>query len=370
MKTISARFLVLALMIGVSDMSRADGIDDPMYKLNGFGTLGTSHSSESMGDYVLNRTFPKGAGLSENWSFSNDSRFGMHMSSEFTPHISAVLQVIAEYNSDGNYRPSIEWLNLKYAFSPNFYVRAGRVLLPTFLNSETQDVGYSYPWIHPPMELFRQLIIASSDGVDTMYRLNFDEITNTFKATYGRNTADFPTSTETSKNLWGIFNTLEYDAVTVHGGYQQRHTSTLDLLTGTTEPVTTYSDLSLGASYDPGKWFVMSEWLQHESTAKRDAMYVGAGYRIGKFTPYATYSQDSQSSPISGASVTRVSVNSQRTASLGSRWDFMKNADLKLQYDQVRLSANSNGDLANVPAGVILYGTQFHVFSVVVDFVF
>ena len=48
----------------------------------------------------------------------------------------------------------------------------------------------------------------------------------------------------------------------------------------------------------------------------------------------------------------------------------MKNTDFKFQYDQVQLSDNSNGFLANVPPGVTLYGAKFHVISVVVDFVF
>jgi predicted porin len=203
-----------------------------------------------------------------------------------------------------------------------------------------------------------------------MYRSHFDVATNTIKAIYGRNIEDFPSSIETSKRLWGVFDTFEYGAVTLHGGYQRRDTSSYDLLTATTEPFTTYSDLSLGAKYDPGKWFVMSEWLQHKSTSKRDAMYAGGGFHAGNFTPYVIYSQDSQSSPLPDAASPRYSTNSQRTVSLGSRWDFMEKADLKLQYDQVRLSANSNGDLANVPAGVTLYGTQFHVFSIVADFVF
>jgi hypothetical protein len=48
----------------------------------------------------------------------------------------------------------------------------------------------------------------------------------------------------------------------------------------------------------------------------------------------------------------------------------MKDTDLKLQFDHVKLSDNSNGFLANVPANISLYGAKFHVISAVVDFVF
>ena len=103
-------------------------------------------------------------------------------------------------------------------------------------------------------------------------------------------------------------------------------------------------------------------------------MYVSAGYRIDKITPFLTYSQDSPASTLPGFVATATSIqsakNSQHTTSLGARWFFIKNADLKLQYDQVQLGGDSNGNLINVPAGVTLYGTRFHVVSAAFDFVF
>jgi hypothetical protein len=58
-----------------------------------------------------------------------------------------------------------------------------------------------------------------------------------------------------------------------------------------------------------------------------------------------------------------------QTVSLGSRWDFKKNAALKLQYDHISLDANSSGLLLNTQLGFRPGGT-FNVFSVTVDFVF
>ncbi len=93
-------------------------------------------------------------------------------------------------------------------------------------------------------------------------------------------------------------------------------------------------------------------------------MYVSAGYRVKKFTPYLTYAQNSQGSFLPGfpppsADSIRLANRSQSTVSAGVRWDFMKDTDLKLQYDQVKLSDNSNGFLANVPTNVTLYGQSF-----------
>jgi hypothetical protein len=366
-----------AIGIGGGGAGAANSVetDQPMFKFNGFGSLGVSHSSQSLGDYVLDRTVPKGAGRSNDWSASNDSRIAASLTANFTPKVSAILQVISDYQADGTYRPTIEWANVKYAFTPDAYIRVGRIVLPTFLDSNNRDVGYSYPWLHPPVDLYRQQSIFDSDGIDAMYRFEIGSAENSIKAIYGRDTLDFPTSVSTSKGLRGIFDTLEYGSATFHVGYQKRESSSLNLLTGVTGAWTQNTDLSVGASYDPGNWFAMSEWIQRRSTIKVDAMYFSAGYRVDKFTPYLTYSQDSPASFLPGspaptATAIQNAKKSQSTVSLGVRWDFMKNTDFKLQYDLVKLGDQSNGNLANVPAGVILYGTKFHVISAVVDFVF
>ena len=365
--------IALAIMaIGISTAYADTG--QTIFKFNGFGTLGASHSSERRGDYVLDGTIPKGAGLSENCAFGNDSRIGVQASADLTPAITAVLQVISEYQYDGNYHPAVEWANIKYAFTPDFNIRAGRIALPTFLNSDSRKVGYSYPWIHPPIDLYRQLAITNSDGMDATYRLPIGEATNTIKAIYGKNTTDRPTSTSTARSLWGVFDTVEHGPTTFRIGYQEREASSQNRLTGVTGAWVRNSDLSAGAIYDPGNWFVMGEWIQRESTTRRKAMYVSAGYRLDKLTPYLSYSQDSPSSFLTNAAPTAAALQSarkaQNTVSFGTRWDFMRNVDLKLQFDLIKLSADSNGNLVNVPATTTLYGDKFHVVSVVADFVF
>jgi hypothetical protein len=58
----------------------------------------------------------------------------------------------------------------------------------------------------------------------------------------------------------------------------------------------------------------------------------------------------------------------QNTISVGSRWDFMKNTDLKLQYDHIDLGSGSAGTLVNVQPGFQPGGTV-NLFSIAIDFV-
>jgi hypothetical protein len=363
--------LLLVCTLCISWSAKAD----PVYKVEGFATVGVSHSSEKWGDYTLDSTVPKGAGLSQDWAFGNDTRLGVQATASLNEKFSSVVQVISEYNAHGNYRPIVEWANLKYALSPNTYVRAGRIALPTFLNSDHRKVGYSYPWIHPPLELYRQLAITNSDGIDAMFRFDVLDGVQTIKVLYGSNTIDRRTTVSNSKNIWGVFDTIEFDTLTLHASYQERQSNTRVVSTGSTGDWIPNSDLSIGVNYDPGDWFFSTEWMQRKSTSKIGARYFSAGVRWNALTPYALYSQNSSGSFLPGfpppsALSSRLANRSQQTYTLGIRWDFRRNSDFKMQYDQVALSDDSNGFLSNVPDGVSLHGSRFHVLSAAVDFLF
>jgi hypothetical protein len=353
--------------------------DQPKVTFGAYGSLGVSHSSMGSGDYVLDSGIPKGSGLSNSWSPTNDSRIAGHMAAQYSPKVSVVIQVDSEYHTGNTYEPEVEFANVKYAFTPDVYMRVGRMALPTFLESENRDIGYTYAWIHPPIEVYRQESITHSDGVDVNYRIQIGDAGNSVKALYGRSTGEMgdsqATVSLTSEHLWGVFDTIDFGPTTVHVGYQERDTNTGYRLTGQAGLSVKDSDLSVGVKYDQGNWFAMSEWIQRESTYKTNAMYLSGGYRVNKYTPYLTYAQNSQGSFLAGyppptPEAILLASRAQNTVSLGVRWDFMKDADFKFQYDQVQLSDSSNGFLANVPSGVNLFGARFHVISTVFDFIF
>ena len=359
--------------------AEAAATDQPQVTFGGFGSLGVSHSTMGSGDYVLDGGIPKGPGLSDYLSTANDSRIAGHMAAQMSPAVSVVMQIDAEYHSGNSYDPEVEFANVKYVLTPDIYARVGRMALPTFLESENRDIGYTYVWIHPPVEVYRQEQITHNDGVDANYRMQTGVVGHSIKAIYGRatmTTNDPPVATTlSSKNVWGVFDTAEYGPTTIHAGYQERDTNSGYILTGQAGTWVKDSDLSVGVQYDPGDWFAISEWMQRKSTYKTSAMYVSAGYRVEKFTPYLTYALSSQGSFLSGfpppsPDGIRLANRAQSTASLGVRWDFRRDTDFKFQLDQVKLSDNSNGFLANVPANVSLYGSKFYVISAVVDFIF
>ena len=149
----------------------------------------------------------------------------------------------------------------------------------------------------------------------------------------------------------------------------------------------------VGVSYDPGRWFGMVELQRSYNSGlagESGSGFVALGYRVHALAPYATYARvigghpESPSIPLTGlppplaaygATLNGIVAginsrnSSQQTLSAGLRWDFMKNLDLKAQYDYVRLDAASTGLFVNEQPG-FRRGSTASVFSAAVDFAF
>jgi len=382
-----------------------------MFSFSGFGTLGVVHSSEDAADYTASPLQPNGAGYTNAWSPDLDSRLGAQATATFTPQLSAMVQVISEQNYDKNYSPIVEWANISYQPTSEFTLRVGRIVLPTFLLSDSRKLGYANPWVRPPVEVYSLSPIFNSDGADASYRMHLGDVVNTVVVTYGETTFGVPEGGRFSvKRLRVIADTLEYGAATLHVGYESsRYTyNTLDPLfdafrefgpqgialadkydlDGKAAEV-----LTAGAMYDPGNWFAMGEWGRralNSAVGEATAWYLSGGYRVAKFTPYLTYSRtraDSNTSdpglnvsalppylagPAMGLNAALNAILGtlavQNTISLGSRWDIVKNVDLKLQYDHTKLGAGSAGTLINTQPD-FQRGGSVNLLSIAIDFV-
>jgi hypothetical protein len=385
--------------------------DTSMFSFGAFGTLGVVHSSEHLADYTDTIFQANGAGYTRSWSPDVDSRLGAQVAANFLPQLSAVLQVISEQNYDGSYTPHVEWANLKYQPTLDLSVRVGRTVLPSFLVSDSRKVGYANPWIRPPVELYGLVPVSQSDGIDVSYSVHAGDWINTVVGLYGRNNQDSPTGgSADAKHIWNISDTIEHGPATLHFTYQQLHL-TVDSLDAFFDAFRQFglqgidlaekydvdnklvSFIGIGGLYDAGRWFGEGEWGNadfHSAFGRSTAWYISGGYRLASLTPYLTYAlvkaDGNTSDPglsasglppaLAGAAAgLNAALNSilgaaeaQRTISLGTRWDFYKNVDLKLQIDHTRLAAGSPGSLMNLQPGFQPGGTV-NLFSAAIDFV-
>ncbi|MEP6547710.1 MAG: hypothetical protein ABJD53_09610 [Gammaproteobacteria bacterium] len=401
-----------AALMAISYCSaNAAGSDDSMFSLGGFGTLGAVHSSEHQADFRTSFFQPNGSGYTRDWSLSVDSLIAGQVTANFTPQLSAVLQVISQQNYDNSYWPHVEWADVKYQLTPDFSVRAGRTVLSSFLISEERNVGYANPWLRPPVEVYSLNPVTSIDGVDVSYRVKIGNVTQTLVANYGTRSPSIPLhGSVESRHNWLIADTIEYGATTLHIAYEESRL-TVGYLGELFGPLRQFGlqgnaladkyDLQdkrvtffgFGGMYNPGDWFVAAEWGStnlHSVLGNNTGWYVSSGHRFAKFTPYVTYGlakADNLSDPgltvsslppalAYSAMALNAGLNSvlstkrvQSTISAGMRWDFMRNADLKLQFDRTRVAAGSTGTLINTQPGFAL-GPRVNLLSATFDFVF
>ena len=200
MKTIRTAALLMALAALASRAQAQDA--PPAISFSGYGTLGAAHSDNEHADYIPDAFRPKGPGRSHAWSADVDSRLGGQVTANVTPSVTAVVQVTIAQRYDNTYRPMVEWANVKYQVTPDFSVRAGRVVLPVFMVTDTRLVGYANPWVRPPVEVYSLVPVTSNDGVDASYRLALGSATNTVQVTVGRSDSKFPDSSGYGAGTW------------------------------------------------------------------------------------------------------------------------------------------------------------------------
>ena len=395
----------------------AAALDAPTFMFSGYGTLGVAHSDNGEADYLVDAFKPNGPGHTRDWSWDTDSRLGGQVTATFGAGFSAVVQVLVQQRYDDTYKPIVEWANLKYEITPDLSVRAGRVVLPIFMVTDSRRVGYANPWVRPPVEVYSMVPVTNNDGVDASWRLRAGDALATIQVTAGRSDSRFPSASgfeagkAEARRLVAANATIESGPFTgrVTGGEARLTIRALrpffDAFRSLGPAGQAIADrydvddrkvtfLGLGASVDPGAWFAMAEWTLFDTRSvvgKKNAWYVSAGPRLGKVTPYATYARVVSKGPTSdpgfplqglppplqpqvaalnaALNMSLGSAPEQSTASLGVRWDFLRNAALKAQYDHVRMDDGSRGTFGNIQPG-FRPGGRARIFSLAVDFVF
>jgi hypothetical protein len=403
------RAVALAFGMALGAAANAGDTDRPALSLSGFGTLGMVHSGDRSADYSSSSIKASGAGYSRAWSPDVDSRVGAQLDLAIAPQWSGVLQVVSEQNLDGNYRPHVEWANIKYQITPDLALRAGRIALPLFLMADYRKVGYAYQWVRPPVELYGALPITSSNGADLTWRFGSGALRHTTQAFFGRDSRGLAKDTFLdARRIAGLSHTIEAGALTVR---LSALTTELTLNIGETlfdqlalaggqgavlaqryaVDHKRASLASLGVSYDPGSWFVTAE-AGHSHTSsflgKNSALYAGGGVRLGAWTPYAGYARvradgvtHEEAPPViagrasiltnlnAGLNSLLEAIPAQSTVSAGVRWDVHSNVALKAQWDRVTPRNGSRGTLINTQPD-FEPGRALNIASLALDFVF
>lgn len=407
-----AKNFILALTI-FPVLSHAAESEDSILSFGAFGTLGVIHSDEDKADFSGTSLYFDGVGYSKSLTADVDSLVGGQVTADFNDRLSAVIQLVSKRNPKGDYDPHVEWANIRYEFTPELSVRVGRSVLSTFMASTYRNVGYATPWVRPPIELYELVPITFRDGISANYSTSLEHIANSLEVTYGGSETELPDgdTLDVDEN-WGISNTFQIGDLSIHASYQHA-TPNLDaydnLINGFRNFGTAGQNIAarydpndkilkyvgLGASYDPGLWFLMAEWGRTQTDSilgKKSAAYISGGRRYGRLTPYITLARsrreaypanstlDLNTLPVplaqeAGAlneallSLQASSAPIQDSISLGLRWEVNHQIAFTAQFDHSNMLKGSQGNLENLQPG-FKPGGSLNLISASLSFIF
>lgn len=404
--------IAIAIALGAPVAAFAQDSASSMFRFSGFGTLGAVSTDTDKAEYATSVLQPGGA--KKKADFGVDSLIAGQVDAQFTPKFSAVIQAVANRTADDDFTPHVEWAFARYAITPDLSVRGGIMATPIFMLSDSRLVGFSYAWVRPPTAVYSQSPTTNFQGGDITYRHDINGVNVSAQAYLGRAPTDIPVSTGGHNtadldNLWGLSLSAESGPWNMRLGYLKTDFTYRDkaiqplfdglrqidaLVPGaaalandldTIDKKITF--MTVGASYESGNVLLMGEYGKRKADlflADTSSWYLTGGYRFGNFMPHITFSQVKVDSPTSQSVVPAVGplaavaggVNTllagqnvaQKAIAIGGRWQFHKNADLKVQWDRIDLPDGAVGNFQKAQPGFA--GSKVNVYSAAVDFVF
>jgi hypothetical protein len=393
-----------AALASLGTAACAQGQSDSIFSLSGFGTVGVVGTDKDGGEYVIPSQI---RGADKSWSGEVDSKLGVQLGAKFNNQFSATVQVLSKQNGKGSFTPGIEWAFAKWQATPGLAVRVGRMGGPFFAVSDFRDVGYANTWLRPPIDVYGQVPVSHFDGADVSWQTSVAGKTLTLQVIGGKSSSYVEGTKVEIDSLVGFNTTIELiDGLSLRLGHVTGKLSvrsaSLNQLVGVLRqtPFVSVGDQldpndkrasfsGLGLTYDQGNWIVLAEYTKRKTQTfipDTTGWYTTVGYRVGKFTPYATLSRlktdDSNvNNTIPGAVVlpgmqvplravvdgtTAAQSTPQKTVAVGVRWDAMRNVAVKAQFDSIKTTGT--GQFYNADPGFV--NKRVNVYSLAVDFVF
>lgn len=416
------RLILLSILVGFMAFAHADD-DDKIFHFSGFGTIGFAHSDNDQADYRSNLYQPNGPGASHQYDWGIDSNLGLQLAAEFNPNWSAVVQVLADRNFDKTFAPELEWANVKFQFNEHGYVRLGRVVAPMFMNSESVHTGFAGYMIRNPPDVYIHNPINNLDGLDLGYEWTQGDLRFNTRYNAGVYSSKIQTrlagATVVDIQAQAISAAVEYhdwsarlayligDIDQTGPVYDQYNTALQALVGGGVAGAQSFRNnisfqnvkanfISVGVLYDnPSAAIFQSEYMVRRfnniSGADTQAWYAMGGYHLGAFTPFLVYSRSqtlgelvypvfnagSLPTNLQGSAAYVNTINTslkwpldRQTWSVGARYAFAKNFDVKVQWDHIRKPAAATSWFVNPSSNFINTQQNTNVASVAVDFVF
>ncbi|MES2740354.1 MAG: hypothetical protein V4754_05320 [Pseudomonadota bacterium] len=340
--------------------------------LSGFGTLGMAKSNTDQVRFVR---YNQLEGVGEDARIGLDSNLGLQMNYKANDWLSGTVQILTRKGPTPGFTTDLTWAFLKARINDDLSVRVGRIVLPTFLISDYQNVGYANSMMRPPIEVYSQAPVESTDGIDLSYQRTVGDLSVTLQpfvgVSRGKLFVGMSNSTYRAPN-YGFVVTAEYAPFLFRFSHVKVKVNSNDIA-----PLNNLSAVLARAGFrDLASDLILSDkkiditaigttmdWrnivMQAEYGQRRpkdpthipptNYWYTMLGYRIGTVLPYyahANYTSGTPTArvpanfprggPLGGAIRGLLGPNDQSSDLIGVRWDFAKSVALKVQIDRVK----------------------------------
>jgi len=318
-------------------------------------------------------TYNNGA-ITDQARFDNpDSRLGLQFTGSINDYMDATAQLIAK-GRGGNNSISTDWAFVTINATSDTQVRTGKLKLSSFLISDYIEVGYAYPWIRPPQEVYSLNPINTLVGADVLYTPTLGNAQLMIQPYVGSNRSSMTVSQGLAdidpllnagdevgfsiSNMAGINLVANFDAMSFRVGYLATRVDQADF--GLEDEEATFA--SAGFTVDWNNIVAYAEYATRDESENlqnafpdQDAYYVTLGYRIGKFLPNVTYANIDYGQDESPLAVRQSSVTA------GLRYEFLDGAALKFEVQQVDPEEGNYGLFDSKVEDAMLYGVALDV---------
>lgn len=275
----------------------------------------------------------KGDGHDSKGSFQG-TRIGLNFRADITERFDFAGQLFA-VKEDG-FSANIDWAYGSLKLTDDLDLRAGKIKYPAGLVGEYVDVGYAYPWVSAPEVIYSEL--GPPNGPQ-MTRESYTGVglvgnRNTGDWTFGANLFGGEVNLDSGGNvrkLAGLALSADWDdQVLLQATYYSGEMNGVTVM-----PAMNGEDHEawlVGAKVDWNNVVVYAERgyvkMGNLDSMESNNWYTTVGYRFGKVLPYINYQSLDQGKG-------NINRNEQTVATLGLRWDVLKNVALKAEIARV-----------------------------------
>ncbi len=365
-------------------------VEQGEYQFNGFGTVGVTHmGGESDLDYGMQGQ------TNDGWRGDQLSKLAVQLRYGITDTLSVTGQLGTKPVQD-SWEVGPGNLYLAWQANDNLTLRGGRLGTPIYMYSETLNVGFSYPWLRLPEEVYSLVQLTSHDGGDVLYNRSTDIGTLSFQVAGGQAIKRdhyalddmqeldyrdvFATNVALSTDNFGTFRigyaeadlqiTVDETITNVFGAPQDVVFNALDAQKGKFS--------SLGHQYDDGTWLSAAEavklTVERDDDAETNAFYIMGGRRFGDYLAHVTYGQLDESSGRQVSMTYGLNYSITPTVTLKSEYKRVDTSQSDESIGVFKANAQQSYDNAAYQQtgvfGAPLGTHDADIFSVGVDFIF